>query len=150
MTFSELTPWIEHLKEPLVLIAFVITLFCSILRIIVLKGIIRISKKSLEQLMQQILLYLFIIGIIVIVFSFGFALKKTSRTNNNSIETISQKTKGEQSPAIITKGKNSRINITYGVFSQEKSPIIKRNTDKDTKTGSSELTKQNEQHTERN
>lgn len=94
--------WIEHLKDPLVLIGFVI---------VVISGILKktIEKQITSRLAALIVRYSFSIGLLVVVLGFALAFIKQTEQRVD----IDQKTKDVQSPVIIT-GEGSPVTITYG------------------------------------
>ncbi len=115
---QHLSSWAEHLNDPLVLAGFVVMLFAGVVHALLKTKVLRLSKNSSEQLIKKSLLYVFILSIVVILLEFVFAFKKDGRHDGKG-ETFIQKTKGEQSPAVITEGKDSSVNITYGSPSKE-------------------------------
>ncbi len=109
---SDLSAWAEHLKEPLVLVGFALMLFVGIITTLLKNKIIHLSKTASERILKQGLLYGFILGIIVIVLGFVLAFKKTIKEENGQTDSVNieQKTKGDQSPAIVSDGD---VNITF-------------------------------------
>jgi len=112
METSDLSKWIEHLKEPLVLVGFAIMLIAGLMRALLKKDIIRLTKAASEKVIRQLLLYAFFLGLIVIVLGFTLVFKKeAAKESGTPKEQIMQETKGGQSPAVITKEK---VEIQYG------------------------------------
>lgn len=126
MPSSNLSPWIPYLKEPLVLIGFVLMLLFGVIERLVTKGTLRISKKSLERLLRQCLLYAFVLAFVITIFGFMLSFNEVVQKRNiqtspevphgthtavfsNKDSNIEQHTEGNQSPAIIS---NSDVNIT--------------------------------------
>lgn len=110
---QDFSSWAEHLQHPLVLIGFVVMLFAGIVHAL-LKG----KEGYSEGLIKKSLLYIFVLSIIVIVLGFVIAYKKGLQHAEVGKKII-QKSKGGQSPTIVTEGKDSQVNITYGDPSKE-------------------------------
>ena len=75
--FAKLAP---YLQDPLVLVGFIVFLFFSFARFILKRGIIPPLTKNLGyRLLQTILLYGFIIGILIIFLGFGLKYRELSK-----------------------------------------------------------------------
>lgn len=134
---QDLSSWAEHLDKPLVLIAFIVMLFVIIVITLI---------KTNAQFIKKILPYVFIFFIIVIACAFVLAFRAR---NTGSGKRIIQETKGGQSPSIVTKGKDSSVNITYGGLSKKEGEQSKATgNDKEKEEATAQSSRQIEQKTE--
>ena len=122
-------------KEPLVLVGFVIMLFVGLIKALINKDIIRISKAASERLINRGLLYTFIIAIVVAVCGFGLSFIKLSKDGTEKPDSIVQQTEGAQSPAVVTKGKNADVKIQYGEPAKDQSSNLPDDEKKKSSTG---------------
>lgn len=76
-------------------------LFAKIVIILIKKNIIRLSKPASERILQCVIYCFFALGLVIVVFSFVYALSKDYLTVSDKT-TIVQETKGKQSPNIVT------------------------------------------------
>ena len=115
MGILELSAWAQYLKDPLVLVGFVIMLAAGIIITLLKSKIIStLARASSERLIRIVMTGVFIIGIIVVVLGLGLAFWKASEEDNKSTKSITQTTHGSQSPAIVTQGKDASVKVEYG------------------------------------
>ena len=127
---SDLSSWAEQLKEPLVLVGFVLMLFAGIITTLLKKKLLHLSKSASERILKQGLFYGFVLGIIVSLLGFGLAFKKATKEKNTSGNMsssaskdtnkepftpspvhIEQSTEGDGSPNIINYGNYGNGNV---------------------------------------
>lgn len=138
MEITDLSKWIEHIKEPLVLVGFVIMLIAGLVSIFLKKDIFHLTKTASERIVKRIFLYAFVLGIAVLVLGFALAFRNEFAKNTaGTKEPILQETKGEQSPAVVTKEKGAHVEITYG--SPSKTEGAKKSQVKDDSTKEDKL-----------
>lgn len=87
------SPWIEHLKHPLVLFGFALLVLAGLLRLFNAE---KLSAKGTEQLMSKGLLYTFVVAILII--ALGFVSSFMQSQANKPQTSISQESKGKNSP----------------------------------------------------
>lgn len=87
--FSKVAP---YLQDPLVLIGFIVLLFFSFARFIVKQGLIpKLTKNLGYRVLQTILLYGFIIGLVIIFLGFGLKYREMSeREQMNTVSLLNQ------------------------------------------------------------
>lgn len=115
------TPWIEHIKHPLVLFGFVLLILATLLKLF--NGN-KLNAAGTERLMSKGLLYTFVVAVLIIVLGLvsSFIQNKSSRApskisqesqgknspnsvgSNVSAEQIDQKSAGDQSPNTVGAG----------------------------------------------
>lgn len=113
---KDLSQWIEHLKEPLVLIGFVVMLFTRIISALLKKGIIRLSQKGTERLLSNALMYAFIIFLMATAFAFykSISSKAKERQAIKPAPVNEQTRKDEAKPATPQKNIQSPHDIQSG------------------------------------
>lgn len=87
------TPWIEHIKHPLVLFGFVLLILATVLKLF--NGN-KLSANGTERLMSKGLLYTFVVAVIIIVLGFMSSLMQNQ--TNRAPTRINQESKGQNSP----------------------------------------------------
>lgn len=107
--------WIEHLDKPMVLLGVVFIVFAGVIKVFKPE---KLSGKATERLMNRALILIFILGVLIIGFTFVDALLKgnvSSQTvkgnkgtviqsggdiyHNQGQGTLSTHSKGQQAPA---------------------------------------------------
>jgi hypothetical protein len=134
MGISNLTEWAKYLNNPMVLVGFVMMLFASILITLMKNNIFRLSTLASERILQRVIYCAFALGLVIVVFSFVYALIKTDTTLSEETMIV-QETKGKQSPNIITgtaPGKSATEQKSSGkqspnIISKEKGKSVEIN-----------------------
>ncbi len=115
--------WIVHLKNPLVFMGFVMMLFTGLVNTLLKNRKLQFSKETTEKLLKRCFTYAFILGIIILISGFFTAYNKVSKEKRDKYtEIIDQTTTDDQSPAIMTKGEGSSVNLTYDTPFKENKP----------------------------
>ena len=101
--FAKIAP---YLQDPLVLIGFFILVFFSFARFVVKQGLIpKLSRALGYRVLQAILLYGFVIGLVIILLGFGLKYRELSeQEQRNAVSLLSQ----EFSSNMSTVGQLSR------------------------------------------
>jgi hypothetical protein len=94
MQISNLSTWAKYIYDPLTLAGFVMMLFTGI----VITTLLRKNPKS--AILNKLMRYIFVLSLIVVVFSFLYAIIKHEPVSSSKTE-IKQKSTGEKSPNII-------------------------------------------------
>lgn len=125
---KDLSQWIEHLNDPLVLIGFVVMLFTGVITALLKKGLIRVSQKGTERLLSNALMYAFIIALMATAFAFYKSISSKDRQGSKPMPVNEQTRKDEakpsapqkniQSPHDIQSGRD--VNINYGDSNEKK------------------------------
>jgi hypothetical protein len=113
---ENITPWIEHLGNPLVLFGFALFLLAGLVRLF---NADKLNGKSTERLMNKGLLYTFVVSILIVLAGFASSfMKKPSETAADAAPTVTLTTEGNHSPAINSGGD---VGVVYsGTLSQQK------------------------------
>jgi len=117
--------WAKYLRHPLVFIGFVFMLFSGLIKTVLSDNILKALGEGAGQSVQKGLIFAFVLGLVVIVLGFMLAFKRRPREKGSG-DSMVQKTKGDQSPAVAAKGD---VKITYGSAVREE----KENESPDTK-----------------
>lgn len=96
---SDVTPWIEHLKHPLVLFGFVLLVLATLLKTFKAD---KLSGKDTGRLMGNGLLYTFVTAVLIIVLGFVSSLVQQQAAAPPSA--IIQQSEGKQSPNSVGAG----------------------------------------------
>jgi prepilin signal peptidase PulO-like enzyme (type II secretory pathway) len=124
MGIYSLSTWVKYLNDPLVLVGFIIMLFASILIALMKKNVFHLSQPAAERILKLIIYSAFVLGLVIVVFSFLYALKYGPINSEETI--ITQETKGKQSPNIITGTSPGNVSIEQK-SSGDQSPNINSN-----------------------
>ncbi len=136
MEMSHFSKWIEHLNEPLVLVGFAIMLITGIMSAFLKRDIFHLTKAASEKVIRQALKYAFILGVIAIVLGFALAYKREAvRGVSSPKEQIKIETKGQQSPAVVTKNKGGNVEIRYEDATKKEPDSKTKSDDGDKKEG---------------
>jgi hypothetical protein len=130
MKMPDLAAWAEHLKDPLVLVGFVMMILVVLVTTLM-------KKDKSQKMRRQSLLFAFIMGLVIIILGFGLAFMKENKKDLRLMEktnsetagspseektgvpnapatsptTVQQETHGNQSPAVVSGGD---VNINFG------------------------------------
>lgn len=96
---SDVTPWIEHLKHPLVLFGFVLLVLATLLKTF---NSDKLSAKDTGRLMDKGLLYTFAVAVLIIVL--GFVSSMAQQQAAALQPTVIQHSEGKQSPNSVGAG----------------------------------------------
>ncbi len=108
---NNLSLWAEHLKDPLTLVGFVVMLIVGLIAVLFK------NKKKSSRLLERALLYVFIIGLLVVLSGLWLSYNNSNKVSKHTPETslpenkVHMITSGEQSPAVKSSG---NVNINYG------------------------------------
>lgn len=122
MGISDLTAWAKYLSNPLVLVGFVMMLFTSIPITLMNKNVFRLSQPASERILKKMLYCIFVLVLVAETFSFLYAFKSDSIISEKT--TITQETKGKQSPNIITGPSPGNVSIEQKSSGEQSSNII--------------------------
>jgi hypothetical protein len=109
MSEQDSSGWAKHLKHPLVLVGFVIMLLFGLVETLLQSDVLLLADENTQQFVQNSLWYAFALGFIVSILGFLLAFKRQKPTQDID-KSVVQKTKGAQSPAIVSQGE---VNISY-------------------------------------
>jgi hypothetical protein len=99
LAMSDVTPWIEHLKHPLVLFGFVLLVLATLLKTF---STDKLSGEDTGLLMDKGLLYTFAVAVLIIVLGFISSLVQQQAAAPQSA--ITQHSEGKQSPNSVGAG----------------------------------------------
>lgn len=121
---KDLSQWIVHLKEPLILMGFVAMLFTGIITVLIKKGMIRLSQKGTDKLLSNSILYAFIIAFTTTALGLYQSISSKERPANQAVPVNVQPRVNEtqhqipqqniQSPHDIKAGGDVMINYGDG------------------------------------
>ena len=114
MTETKISGWIKHLKHPMVLIGFVFMLFAGIIEAMLKKDILTALGEDAAPIITNAIYLIFLLGALIIISAFFVQKRKISTDTTTDTDKITQKTSGDQSPAVVSKGDKSSVNINYG------------------------------------
>ena len=96
---NDATPWIEHLKHPLVLFGFVLLVLATLLKTFRAD---KLSGKDTGLLMDKGLLYTFVVAVLIIVLGFISSIVQQQAAAPQAA--IIQHSAGKQSPNSVGAG----------------------------------------------
>ena len=102
MKISDLSAWVEHLTNPLVLAGFIMMLFAAIAVTLLKTGVIHTTEPASVRLARLVVWSALVLGLIIVGFGFGYSVLNHIPKAAFEGSTIKQETSGEQSPNIVT------------------------------------------------
>lgn len=115
---ADVTPWIEHLSNPLVLVGFAVFTLAGLVKLFKPE---KLSGRATEGLFHKGLNFVFVLGLLIVILGFANSFMQM-RTSDAAKPAAVQTISGNRGTAIIG-GQNANYNQGSGTLSQQSREI---------------------------